>query len=60
MSMVKAFTIDIDLRYRVVTLNERMGWDTACERAIELAQEVKGVVDIRSELTFAAPDVEEI
>lgn len=59
-SMVKAFTIDIDVRYRVVTLNGRVGSEAARARAIELAQDVKGVVDVRSELTIAAPDVEEI
>ena len=58
--MIKAFAIDIDVRNRVVTLSGGVGSEAARARAIELAQGVKGVIEVNSELTLSVPAVEDI
>lgn len=50
---VKAYTIDVDTRDKVVTLSGRVDTPAARERAVELARTTDGVRDVVDQLTVA-------
>lgn len=57
---IKALSIDIEVRNRVVALSGTVASEAARTRAIELARGVKGVTDVKSDLTISLPAVEDI
>ncbi|HVL69523.1 MAG TPA: BON domain-containing protein [Vicinamibacterales bacterium] len=50
---VKAYTIDVDTKDRVVTLNGRVDTEIARDRALELARNTDGVRDVVDQMTVS-------